>query len=379
MSRDPGVGGRASAEGTARFTRRFERLAGHFRRPDRLWLSSLGLGTRGGEPGGADDLGYRSSVLSALELGCNVFDTAPYYRHQTSERALGAALRRGFAQGLAQRDEVFVVSKCGYLSLDLDHPLAARGARRYLLETYIESGLVDPADLVDGAHAITPAFVRDQIRRSRRNLGLATLDLYCLEEPEVQLLEWGPTEFRARLARAFEALEQAVEDGEIGAYGISSWSGLLLPHTERGHLSLVDLFDVALEVGGPDHHLRAVILPYGLALPEAFSAAAQFGPEARAGAVLEALKDTGTAVLACAPLARGRALGRLPARVARQLGETLTDAQRCLQFARSSAGVSCALVGMRRSEHVAENLMLAKIVPVPEAEIAALFAGIATA
>ena len=374
MSSDQAVAGRASAEGTSRFAQRFERLPGHFRRPDRLWLSSLGMGTRGGDPGGADDLGYRSSALHALELGCNVFDTAPFYRHQTSERALGAALLRGFGQGLARRDEVFVVSKCGYLSLDLDHPLAARGARPYLLETYIESGLLDPADLVDGAHAITPAFVRDQIRRSRHNLGLETLDLYCLEEPEVQLLEWGPTEFRVRLARAFEALEQAVADGEIGAYGISSWSGLLLPHTERGHLSLVDLFDVALEVGGPDHHLRAVILPYGPALPEALAAEAQFGPEMRTGAALEALKDTGTAVLACAPLARGRALGRLPAPVARRLGEDLTDAQRCLQFARSSAGVDCALVGMRRPEHAAENLALAEVAPVSEAEIASLFA-----
>ena len=44
--------GRATAEGTRRFAARFPGLPGHFRRPDRLTLSSLGLGTKPGVPGG---------------------------------------------------------------------------------------------------------------------------------------------------------------------------------------------------------------------------------------------------------------------------------------------------------------------------------------
>ena len=80
------IAGRATAEGTKRFAERFAALPGHFRRPDRLWLSSLGLGTKPGAPGGVDDLCYRSAVPRALELGANVFDTSISYRQQTSER-----------------------------------------------------------------------------------------------------------------------------------------------------------------------------------------------------------------------------------------------------------------------------------------------------
>ena len=66
----------------------------NFRRPDDLWLSSIGLGTRGGEGGSGDDFLYRSSIPHALDRGVNVFDTAIRYRSQLSERTLGAALAR---------------------------------------------------------------------------------------------------------------------------------------------------------------------------------------------------------------------------------------------------------------------------------------------
>jgi hypothetical protein len=109
------LAGRATAEGTERFARRFAALPGHFRAPDRLALSSIGLGTRPGSGDGSDDLLYRSAVPLALERGINVFDTALAFRAQRSERALGAALRRAIGEGRAQRDEVYVVSKAGYL------------------------------------------------------------------------------------------------------------------------------------------------------------------------------------------------------------------------------------------------------------------------
>ena len=97
--------GRATRAGTRRFASRFPTLSGHFRTPDGPALSSIGLGTRPGEPNGADDLLYRAAVPRALECGLNVVDTAPSYRMQTSERALGASLRRLLAEGKVARDE----------------------------------------------------------------------------------------------------------------------------------------------------------------------------------------------------------------------------------------------------------------------------------
>jgi aryl-alcohol dehydrogenase-like predicted oxidoreductase len=371
---DDRIGGRATPQGTARFADRFPgaKARGHFRRPDQLWLSSLGLGTRGGEAGGADDLLYRAAVPAVLERGVNVLDTALSYRMQRSERALGAALRRAVAERRVARDEVVVISKGGWLTPDPDFVRTASDARRYLLRTYVESGLVDPDELVDGAHSLEPGFLRDQIERSRRNLGLETIDLWCLEEPELHLIARGPDVFRERLARAFETLERAAQDGAIAGWGLSTWSGLLLPYTERGHLALAEIFELALDVAGSDHHLRAIALPYSLGMGEAIGLPSQFGPDGSAHAVLEVVRDTGTCVLASAPLVRGRAARGLPAFVRDAFPDLRTDAQRSLQFVRSTPGITTALVGMRDPRHLEENLELAGHEPAPAAAIRAL-------
>ncbi|MFQ5698325.1 MAG: aldo/keto reductase [Myxococcota bacterium] len=369
--------GRATREGTGAFRDRFAALPGHFRDPDGLWLSSLGLGTRAGAPGGADDLLYRQALALCLERGVNVIDTALSFRAQQSERCVGAALRRAIAEGRIRREEIFVITKGGVLTVDPFAIRSATDARRYLLETYVHSGLVDPERVVAGDHTLEPAFLRDQIERSRRNLGLETIDLYCIQEPELQLHAFGPTGFREILTRAIETLESAVADGAIAAWGLSTWSGLLIPYTERGHLSVMELFELALEVGGPDHHLRGIQLPYGLGLGDALAEPSQFGSldpdQARAVSVLEELRDTGTAVFAVAPLVRGRAARGLPDWVRQALQGCKTDAQRCLQFARSTPGIDCALVGMREETHVEENLAVAMQEPTEPEVISELF------
>jgi aryl-alcohol dehydrogenase-like predicted oxidoreductase len=373
MSDDSLLPGRATAEGTRRYAERFPDLPGHFRRPDRLTLPSLGLGLRNGDPGGVDDLLYRSAVPRLLEGGVHFFATALSERTQVSERNLGVALARAFREGLAQRDEVVVLTKGGYLTVDPDVAGTYSRARRYLVETYLHSGLVEHAQIAGGVHSLSPAFLRDQIQRSRRNLGLETIDYYLIEEPELHLAEGGADEFRTRICSAFEALEAAVADREIAAYGLATWEGLIQPHTERQHLSLLDLFDWALDVGGADHHLRAVQLPYNVAMAEALMLDSQIGPTGRTQAILSALQNTGTFVLASTPLAAGRALGRLPGFVHDAFPGLQTDAQRCLQFVRSSPGIDIAVAGMRDADHIEENLALLSTPPVAPEVIEGLF------
>src|ERR1700686_2538292 len=104
--------GHATAEGTARYRDRFPQLrdAGHFRRPehapgvDWLWLSSIGLGTYLGEPDDAADKDYTEAIATAVISGINVLDTAINYRHQRSERNIGAALRQRIESRELQRD-----------------------------------------------------------------------------------------------------------------------------------------------------------------------------------------------------------------------------------------------------------------------------------
>jgi aryl-alcohol dehydrogenase-like predicted oxidoreductase len=364
------LAGRATPEGTHRFAERFAHLPGHFRRPDRLTLSSLGLGTKQGSPGGVDDLCYRSVVPRALEAGVNVFDSSISYRHQTSERALGRALTRAYREGVSRRDETFVISKCGYLAPDAE---SVMDPRRYLVRTYVDSGLVSLDEVVNGVHVLSPRYIADQIQRSRVNLGLETIDLYLLEDPELQLAARGPTGFKEALRSWFETLEAAVESGAIASYGLATWHGLLVPYGERGHLSLFELLETAIEVGGADHHLRGIALPYSVGLGEAHALASQFGPEARPATLFDTLRDTGTAVFTAAPLVGGRGARGLPLFFRQAFPGLATDAQRCLQFARSSPGVTTALVGMRSPEHVDENLALAEHEPAKPALIDALF------
>jgi aryl-alcohol dehydrogenase-like predicted oxidoreductase len=279
---------------------------------------------------------------------------------------------------VAARDEVFVATKGGFLTPDPELVTPGRSAQGALIETYVRTGLVDPERVVAGVHCMDPPFLRDQIARSRRNLRLATIDCWCIEEPELCLAELGTRELRRRLCAAFEALEAAVEAGEIGCYGLATWDGLLRPHSDRVHLSLLDVFDWALDVGGPGHHLRALQLPYNLAMAEALKRPSQIAP-AGGEAVLAALRGTGTMVLASAPLAQGRVLGRLPRFVRERLPGLESDAQRSLQFVRSTPGITTAVVGMRDPEHVRENLRLAARAPVDAAVIESLFAAAAAA
>jgi len=365
--------GRATPEGTRRFAARFAGLPDHFRCPDRLTLGSLGMGMRLGEPGGADDLLYRTAAARSLEGGVNVFDTALAYRMQKSERNLGAALRRAFASGSAARDEVVVVTKGGYFALDCDAVESEVQAGVYLYDTYVRTGLVDPAQTVRGCHSLEPAFIRDQIQRSRRNLGLATLDVYCIQNPELHLLDKGPEAFRVLLRELVGVLEQAVADGWLASWGVSTWSGFFTPYTDMGHLSLAELFDVALEVGGPDHHLRAIQFPYSVAMGEAAGLPSQFGGGARPTGVLETLRDTGTAVFTTLPLVQGRAARGLPGFLRDAFPELATDAQVALQFARSTPGVTTTLVGMRSPRHVEENLDLLRYTPARPEVIERLF------
>lgn len=354
------LSGRATTEGTARFAARQACEPDHFSRPDALLLSSIALGTLRGEPGGVDDLLYRSVAEDFVEASGNVFNTALSDRMQTSERALGQAIARLLREERIRRDELVIVTKGGALTPDPDRASNYTELQRDLYSTYIDSGILDPSEVIRG-HSMTPRFLLDQIQRSRRNLGLETLDYYLIQEPEIWLRKLGPDAFRTALHAAFVAMEEAVSHRWIGAYGVSTWDGLLLPDSDRSHLSIVDLFEVALDVGQADHHFRALQLPYGLAMGEGAVVASQLGPDGHSRAILDSLRDTGTVLFASAPLYGGRLVGRVPPFVREAFPEAPSDATAAIQFVRSTAGITSAVVGMREQAHILENLGLAKI------------------
>jgi len=366
------LAGQATKDGTSRYVQRFagRMPAEHFRdMPDGVRASTLGLGTYLGREDDVTDGLYRKAVALALERGVNVLDTAVNYRHQRSERAVGAALAAAVDAGTVQRDEVVVASKGGYLAFDGEAP---PDPRAYFMATYVKTGIVQPGDVV-GSHCITPRYLLDQIDRSRANLGLQTLDVYYVHNPEQQFDEVERPVLLDRLRQAFAALEGAVADGKIRLYGAATWNGFRLDPGERGYLSLAELVTLAREVGGPyHHHFRAIQLPYNLAMPEAFTRANQ-KLDTGFFSTLEAARQLGVYVMASAPLLQGKLTQALPAEFADLVPGLATDAQRAIQFVRSTPGIGTALIGMKTAAHVGDNVAVAAVPPLGGEQVKRLF------
>lgn len=365
------LAGQATKDGTSRYVQRFAgRMPGeHFREmAGGTRASTLGLGTYLGREDDVTDSLYRKAVTLALERGVNVLDSAINYRHQRSERAIGAALAAAVEKGALQRDEVVVATKGGYLAFDREVPADPRA---YFVATYVKTGIIQPGDVV-GSHCITPRYLLDQLDRSRANLGLETLDVYYVHNPEQQLDEVAPEAFRDRLRQAFEALERAVADGKTRLYGAATWNGFRIDPGERGYLSLAELVGVAREVGGAEHHFRVIQLPYSLAMPEAFTRANQ-KLEGGFFSTLDAARHLGVYVMASASLLQAKLTQSLPAEFADLVPGLATDAQRAIQFVRSTPGIGTALVGMKTVAHVNDNTAVAALPPLAGEQVRRLF------
>jgi aryl-alcohol dehydrogenase-like predicted oxidoreductase len=140
-------------------------------------VSVIGLGTwqLGGDWGDVDDDAAEEVLEAALDAGVTLLDTADVYGDGRSEERIRKAL--------APRSErPFVATKAG---------------RR-----------ADPFE----AAQYTPENLRAWIDRSRRNLGVETLDLVQLHCPPPATYEDD---------RVYDALDTLVDEGAIAAYGVS--------------------------------------------------------------------------------------------------------------------------------------------------------------
>jgi aryl-alcohol dehydrogenase-like predicted oxidoreductase len=359
----------ATKEGTTHYAQRFAGRAAddHFRKTQRMVLSSLGIGTYLGQPDEKTDAAYAASVVAAVENGINVIDSAINYRFQRSERSIGAALQQLAAKGFA-REEIVVCTKGGYLTPDGSMPT---DPNEYFFREYIQHGVFSAKDLAAGSHCMTPKFLKNQLGRSLKNLGVECVDLYYLHNPETQLSEIPKPEFLQRLRAAFEFLESAVEAGEIRYYGLATWNGFRQDPRARDAMQLGEIAQIAQEIAGGMHHFRFVQLPFNLGMPEALTQGNQILRE-RERTVVEAAGDLDVTVIASASLLQGQVARNLPGFVAEAFGLE-NDAERALQFARSAPGITTALVGMSRVEHAKANARLVSVPPATTEDFSNLF------
>jgi aryl-alcohol dehydrogenase-like predicted oxidoreductase len=347
----------STSEGTKRYAARLASAtsAGHFREQQRLCMSSIGLGTYLGQWDERTDKMYQDAIKRAIELGCNVIDSAINYRFQRSERAIGAALKQLLDAGKAARDEIVIATKGGFFPFDSERPRSQHDAQNWITENLIKTGAAHPNDIV-GSHCMSPSYLEHQLGQSLKNLGLETVDVYYVHNPESQLEAIDRSEFDKRVRAAFEFLERAADDGRIHFYGAATWNGFRQPPQSRDYLSLADM------VAAARHRFRVIQLPLNLAMPEALTATNQV-VDGEQVSTIEAAGRLGVTVMCSGSIYQGQLTRNLPPFIAEALTRLSTDAQRAIQFVRSTPGVTTALIGMSQRSHVEENMMVAKIPP----------------
>jgi aryl-alcohol dehydrogenase-like predicted oxidoreductase len=362
--------GSATADGTLRYAARFQgrSAAGHFREiRGGLVLSSIGIGTYLGEPDDATDRAYADAIVAAVESGINVIDSAINYRFQRSERAVGAALKDLFARGYS-RDEIVLCTKAGFLTPDGAMPADPNS---YFSREFLEPGIFTADDIAAGCHCMAPGYLSDQLERSRRNLGVATIDVFYLHNPETQLSEVSPEVFRARIREAFLFLESAVASKAIRAYGLATWNSFRDDPKANGYLSLKEMADIARDVAGDDHHFRFVQLPFNIAMPEALTRPNQM-IDGKSVPMVQAARALNIALVTSAALLQGQLAKNLPPFIGAALGQK-DNASLALQFARSVPGLTTALVGMSNVQHVKANAQLVSVEPASREQFLKLF------
>ena len=271
-----------------------------------LTASRLGFGTY---RVGLREAEHREALTQALRAGCNVIDTSTNYMDGESEQLVGSVLQGLMRTGDLAREDVIVVSKIGYVQ---GQNLVQAQAREKSGKPYPE--MVKYGD--DIWHCIHPEFLADQLTLSLDRLGLATLDVCLLHNPEYFLThatklggsETRPLpelrdEFYARLQRAFEYCEAQVQSGRLRGYGVSSNTSTA-GSEEAGATSLSRMIEAATRaastVGASSHHFTVLQCPMNL-YESGAALVPNTGPGNGRTLLAEAMQD-GIAVLVNRPL-----------------------------------------------------------------------------
>ncbi len=213
----------------------------------------------------------REALKNALLSGINLIDTSSTYTDGNSELLIGEVLKELLTDDKVSRESVVIVTKGGYLQ-----------GQNFTLSQSRKTDNKAFKDLVEYQkgleHCIHPEFLEDQIQRSIDRLGIETIDVYLLHNPEYYLkwaknnnidIEIARKEYYSRIEKAFEYLEKEVQNGIIKHYGISSNTFVSSPDN-FDFTSLEMVIEIAEGIS-PNNHFSVIEFPMNLAETNAYT------------------------------------------------------------------------------------------------------------
>ncbi|MBW4556604.1 MAG: aldo/keto reductase [Trichormus sp. ATA11-4-KO1] len=354
------IPGRVTAAGTRRYREKHQKYcaSNFFYAAGELITSSIGIGTLINQMDEQTDQLMTQAIAESVRCGVNLIDTSISYGYQQAERSIGKAIYNLLESGEVSRDELIICTKGGVIP----HP--ENNLADWFQHHYVEPSncRINMTDIAASRYCIHPEYLQDQLNRSLKNLGLQTIDVYYIHNPERQLLEIAPDIFYSKLRAAFEVMEDAVDAGKIAAYGLATWEGFRVPPTSREHLDLAKIKSIAQEVAGnKQDRFRFIQFPLNMVMLEALLSPTQQIAGQKVP-ILEAAYRLGMIPVASNSIYQGQIAGKIPEHIATALSDKLwTDCQRALQYTRSTPGIATALVGMKGIKHIEENLALKTI------------------